>query len=124
MPDANDLTIGIMALVAQQERNAISRRTKEALQAAKARGTKLGNPNGATHLRGLAKGKGAAAQKATANAQAEALRSTIDGLRAEGITSAYAIAKALDSAGITTARGGKWDARKVINVLQRLTDDH
>jgi hypothetical protein len=48
------------------------------------------------------------------------LRSTIEGLRANGITSAYAIAKALDAAGITTPRAGKWDARKVINLLQRL----
>ncbi|WP_246040463.1 recombinase family protein [Roseovarius arcticus] len=56
MPEANDLTVGIMALVAQHARKANSRRTKEALAAAKACSVKLGNPNGAAAL--LAAGKG------------------------------------------------------------------
>jgi len=46
LPEANDLTVGIMALVAQQEREAISKRTKEALAVARSRGVRLGNPNG------------------------------------------------------------------------------
>ncbi len=50
MPEANELTVHIMAAVAQAERKAISRRTKEALAAAKVRGAKLGNPNGAAAL--------------------------------------------------------------------------
>jgi DNA invertase Pin-like site-specific DNA recombinase len=44
LPEANDLTVGIMALVAQREREAISRPTKEALAVARSRGVRLRNP--------------------------------------------------------------------------------
>jgi DNA invertase Pin-like site-specific DNA recombinase len=46
MPEANELLVGVMALGAQQERKAISERTKAALAAAKARGVKLGGDRG------------------------------------------------------------------------------
>src|SRR5215831_9386475 len=56
MPDATELTIHIFASLAQHERKVISERTKRALQAAKARGKVLGNPNGARALKRAGKG--------------------------------------------------------------------
>lgn len=44
MPHADKFTVGIMALVAEKERDMISQRTKDGLAAAKRRGIKLGNP--------------------------------------------------------------------------------
>jgi DNA invertase Pin-like site-specific DNA recombinase len=122
MPDANELTVGIMALVAQQEREAISKRTKEALQAAKRRGTVLGNPNGAEALRKAGKGNTAGVQaiQFQANAHAEDLRSVVQDLAGEGITSLGMIAKTLNDRGIQTPRGGAWYKTSVSNLLTRL----
>ena len=44
MPEANELVVGIMTVVAQAERKMISTRAKVALAAAKARGVRLGKP--------------------------------------------------------------------------------
>ena len=94
LPEANDLTVGIMALVAQQEREAISRRTREALAVAKSRGIRLGNPNGAAALRRA--GKGGAPLRAAiarnADRHAQDLAPVIDDIRAGGITSLGAMA--------------------------------
>lgn len=122
MPDANNLTVGIMALVAQQEREAISRRTKEALAVAKARGQRLGNPNGAAALKRAGKGTTAALAAVSANADAHAarLRPVITKLREQGAASLGGIASALNAEGILTPRGGRWHASSVRNVLSRL----
>jgi len=122
MPDANDLTVGIMSLVAQQEREAISQRTKDALKAAKARGQILGNPNGAAALKRAAKGNDAAVStiKAKANAFANDLRPIIADIKASGIVSLGGIAKELTTRRISTARGGPWTKTNVSNLLARL----
>lgn len=122
MPEANDLTVGIMALVAQQEREAISRRTKEALAAAKARGVKLGNPNGAAALRRAGTGGTAlcAAVAANADAFAAELAPVIREIQAQEVTTLRGIAQALNKRGVLTRRGGRWQVSNVRNLLRRV----
>lgn len=123
MPDANDLTVGIMALVAQQEREAISRRTTEALAAAKARGVRLGNPNGAAALKRAAMGNSAsvAAMRGAADTHAKNLQPVIQALTEEGVTSLGAVAVALNERGMLTPRGKRWHKSSVRNLLDRLS---
>jgi DNA invertase Pin-like site-specific DNA recombinase len=121
MPDANRLTVGIMALIAQHEREMISARTIAALAAAKARGVKLGNPNGGAHLKDQwIKGQPAAVAAIAEQTKARRadLAPILTELEAEGITSANAKAATLNARGIPTARGGKWTARSVINATK------
>jgi DNA invertase Pin-like site-specific DNA recombinase len=122
MPEANDLTVGIMALVAQAEREAISRRTKEALAVAKARGVKLGNPNGAAALRRAGKGGAALREAVSRNADAHArdLAPVLKELKAKGVTSLRGIAAALNERGMLTQRDGRWWVSNVWNLLARL----
>lgn len=119
MPEANETTVQIMAVIAQAERKAISKRTKDALAAAKARGQKLGNPMGAKAF-GTYQGNGAAvdAIKAKAKAFATDVMPIIQTIRSEGHTSLRAIASELNRRGIVTARGGKWAAQSVSDVLR------
>lgn len=120
MPNANELTVGIMALVAREERKAISSRTKAALAAAKERGVKLGCPTGASHLRQYGNAAGVEAVKQNADARAQGLRSLVESIQASGITSAKGIAEELNRRCVATPRGGKWHASSVNNTLRRL----
>ena len=121
MPEANDLTVGVMALVAEAEREAISRRTKEALGAAKACCVTLGNPNGASALRRV--GKGGAALQATVHANADAfaaaLAPVVSEIRAAGHSTLRAVAAELNARGIRTRRGGRWHVSTVGHLLER-----
>lgn len=118
-PKANRLTIGILALVAQQERESISERTKAALAAAKARGTRLGNPQGAAHLKGRGNAEAAKAVAEGAKAFAVRIEPVLTGIRERGISSANGIAREMNRLQVPTARKGTWTARSVLNVLKR-----
>ena len=120
MPEANELTIHIMAAVAQAERKAISARTKEALAAAKARGVRLGGFRG--NLDDLKKGpaKSAAVRRAQSLNRAAKVLRQIDSILAEAERpSLRQIANELNSRGITAPRGGRWHAAQVKAVLER-----
>jgi DNA invertase Pin-like site-specific DNA recombinase len=124
MPHANRLTVGIMALVAEQEREAISQRTKAALQAVKARGKRLGNPNGANALRAAGAGQsgwtaGAEGNKRTADEFAARVLPVIADIRAAGIGTLDGLANELNRRGILTARRGAWHPSTVKRLLAR-----
>lgn len=122
MPEANELTIHIMAAVAQSERKAIATRTSEALRAAKERGRQLGNPNGAAALRRAGKGNVAAvtALKRDADRFAGSIAAEIERLRSDGFSTFDGIAEELNRRRVCTRRGATWHASTVRNVLRRL----
>src|SRR3954451_24111978 len=102
MPAANELTIHIMAAVAQAERKAISKRTKEALAAAKAKGVRLGGNRG--NLEELRKGPAKSAEVRSRQATERALkvRRQIESIASGGEPSSLRqIAKVLNARGIT-----------------------
>jgi DNA invertase Pin-like site-specific DNA recombinase len=122
MPNANRLTVGIMAMVAEEERRMISKRTKEALAAAKRRGTKLGGDRGVVPSR-KSRILAVEALQARANSRAADIAPIIEALQADGAESLRAIAEGLNDAGIPTARGqGKWSAIQVQRTLARISN--
>lgn len=113
-PSANELTINILAAVAQEERRLISQRTRAALAAAKRRGVRLGNPR-LPEARGAAQ----AAVRARADLFASNVLPVIREVQAAGCTSLREVAAALNARGIATRRGSQWTAAAVSRVLAR-----
>ena len=119
-PFATRLTIHILAAVAEHEREMISKRTIDALAAAKARGVKLGNPN-------LQRRSGTRALAALATAvrsrhsaeHADAVRPYIDAARKAGCTSLGQLAAALTARGVDTPSGGRqWSRAQVLRIVR------
>ena len=139
MPEANEMTVGIMAVVAEGERKAISKRTTEALAAAKVR---LANLTDEERTDRVARGKavklgavrwdhlrqgaadqgrvaGIATRRARASSRADDLQPIITGLQLEGVVTLAALAEALTARGIPTARGAStWSPIQVSRVLK------
>jgi DNA invertase Pin-like site-specific DNA recombinase len=113
-PHANKPMVQMMAVFAEMERDAISKRTKEALAAAKARGVRLGNPRLAQ-----ARAEVNAARQEAADSFAAGVLPIIRQIQKTGVSSLRGVAKALSARGVKTARGGEWTAVQVSDILRR-----
>jgi DNA invertase Pin-like site-specific DNA recombinase len=111
--------VTLMAAVAELEAGLISQRTKAALEAAKARGIKLGGRRERRGDLAVATVLGHAAQSARARAYAADVLPYIDAARQAGALSLREIAAALVARGIKTPSGGeRWQAEQVRAVLR------
>jgi DNA invertase Pin-like site-specific DNA recombinase len=117
VPGANTLTVGVMALMAQQERELISARTKAALAARRARGLPLGTNRDMTAYALRASVLGKAANRAKAIARAKDVAPRINEARQAGHMSLRAIAAYLNSQEIPTPRGKQWTATAVAHAI-------
>jgi len=116
MPEASTLEFGIRAVFAQHEREEISRRTREALQAAKARGVQLGSPRARETIR-------AAREARIKQANRKALEfywPLIASIQAAGLTTLREVAGALNARGIPSPAGRQWHPTSVKRVLERV----
>ena len=110
MPNADKFQLHIYAALAEQEREFISLRTKQALAPLKGTG-KLGGNRGNID-------KANEAARALADSHAAKVIDTVLPLKEAGRT-LQQIADTLNKSGVKTARGGKWHPTTVKNVLLR-----
>jgi DNA invertase Pin-like site-specific DNA recombinase len=120
MPDANRLTVHILAAMAEHESRMASERTKAALAQAQVRGRKLGwsNPSRQSE-QATASMNGVARNRTKADQHADNVVPIIRAIEAAGVKTMQGIAEALNARGIHTARGGGWYASTVKNLLVR-----
>lgn len=119
MPEANTLTIGIFAVLAQHERELISSRTKAALAAKKAQGFKLGSPENLSRV-AMEKAWQACRDKAASNENNRRAAALIASYRKAGMNYS-AIARALNQVGFRTAKGKLFQAVQVQRLIQAHT---
>lgn len=134
LPNANRLTITILAAVAEHERELISQRTKAALAVArhkvKLNGQhkhpsvkRLGNPHGASALKHKGNAQAISAVQASAHETRQRLSPILSELKQQGTTSVRSIANALNERGVISPRGGQWYATSIARLLKNCSED-
>jgi DNA invertase Pin-like site-specific DNA recombinase len=113
-PDVDPFVLHLHAALAEKERALIAKRTKDALAAAKARGVTLGGPN-LPEAREIAQAR----IKAHADQHAANVLPIIREAQRHGASTLRDIADALNARGVSTARGGRWYATTVKNLMER-----
>jgi DNA invertase Pin-like site-specific DNA recombinase len=127
-PNVNELTIKLLAVIAEHEAKMISQRTKDALTAAKARGVLLGRPShkgstAPTVLTVQARQAGYAVLHERSGERATDRLPAIQDIISRGIKTLRGIAAELEAMGIPTPRGGmKWQAVQVQRILDKLDE--
>jgi DNA invertase Pin-like site-specific DNA recombinase len=117
--DVDPFVLHLFAALAEKERALISTRTRQALAAAKVRGVTLGSPK-----LPMARRSAVAAIKAEADRHAANVLPIIREAQRAGAETLRDVADALNARGIATARGGKWYATSVKNLLDRSSPPH
>jgi DNA invertase Pin-like site-specific DNA recombinase len=118
MSEANELTIHVIAAVAQAERKMISTRVKEALQAAKARGRKLGGDRGnLASVSPVGRQRSIATRQARAAERRAAVMPHVEAAKQAGKTTLQSIADHLNTLHITTPQGGRWHPASVKRLI-------
>lgn len=118
MPDANSVTIGIMAVLAQDERERTSQRTKDALSELKRQGKKLGSPQNLNFV-SRQKGLEVRRQNALENEDNKKATGLINALRGQG-KSFYFITKELNKLGFKTRRGKSFTQVQTKMLFERI----
>lgn len=113
MPEANELTIHIMAAFAEHEAKRIGERTRDALAAAKARGVALGVAGPANLKPNIE------ARQRAADAFADKLAGIMVGFRARDLSQREMVAE-LNALGIRTPNGGAWHRGQLCRLLERI----
>ena len=130
MPHAKTLELHLYAMLAQQEREFISQRTKEALQKLKDKaeaGDAVATQKVANRHAALAQGrtkentaKARVVRTEKASAFADGIKDNIELCLLKGANTLQAVADCLNTKGIKTSRGGNWTPVQVQRVLSRL----